>query len=116
MDSRTPSHPSAPPAGDKPRADHIPLPDFATHYPPQGNPPNGTWIPQPWLDKLKSIQLPPNNPVATLKGCCSISYPGVNQGGMSPDVCSFTAGCHTPTDFFNAPNNTFVVSRPSWEP
>ncbi|TXT15874.1 hypothetical protein VHUM_00377 [Vanrija humicola] len=85
--------------------------DFATHYPPYGSPPNGTWIPQAWLDKLKSIQLPPNNPPSTLKGCCTVEYPGINQGGMSPDICSFTAGCHTPTDFFDAPNNTFVVSR-----
>ncbi|KAL1412790.1 hypothetical protein Q8F55_000538 [Vanrija albida] len=85
-------------------------PDFATHYPPQGQPPNGTWIPQPWLDKLKSITLPPNNPVATLTGCCTVQYPNIAQGGMSPDICSFTAGCHTPTDFFDAPNNTFVLT------
>lgn len=87
-------------------------PDFASHYPQQLHVANGTNPPTPqaWLDKLASIKLPENNPVATLKGCCSISY-GDGKDGMGPEICSFTAGCHTDSDLFTAPDGTFVVSN-----
>lgn len=85
--------------------------DFASHYPPAFQIANGTQgppIPQAWLDKLASIKLPEGNPVSTLSGCCSVSYNG--KDGMDKSICSFTAGCHTDSDLFAAPDGTFVLT------
>lgn len=38
----------------------------------------------------------------------STDYGGKDPNG--PEICSFTAGCHTDDDFFLAPDGTFVVS------
>ncbi|CAK9785981.1 glycoside hydrolase/deacetylase [Cutaneotrichosporon oleaginosum] len=86
-------------------------PDFASHYPPNWKTPNGTTVPQAWKDKLNSIQLPANNPVATKSQSNGGSgYDGIDKGGNNPDICSFTWGCIAKSDFFEAPNGTWLLN------
>ena len=88
------------------------MPDWASHYPPAYATPNATTLPKAWVDKLASIKLPDNNPVASKTGCCTIRYNvnGKTTDGMDPSICSFTAGCHTDNDLFLGPDGVFVVS------
>lgn len=86
--------------------------DFSSYYPTNWKTPNTTDIPQAWLDKLKTITLPANNPVATTsKSNGGTSYGSIDKGGNNPDICSFTWGCIAESDFFEAPNGTWIVSR-----
>ncbi|BEJ11390.1 hypothetical protein CspHIS471_0108120 [Cutaneotrichosporon sp. HIS471] len=85
-------------------------PDFASHYPTNWKTPDPNSLPKAWLDKLHSIQLPPNNPVATASGSSGSKYDGIDKGGNNPDICSFTWGCIAPSDYFEAPNGTWLLN------
>jgi peptidoglycan/xylan/chitin deacetylase (PgdA/CDA1 family) len=96
------------------RAGAVPDPnsgDFASHYPSNWKTPNATDVPQAWKDKLASIKLPPNNPVATTsKSNGGSAYDGIDKGGNNPDICSFTWGCIADSDYFEAPNGTWLLN------
>ncbi|GMK54782.1 hypothetical protein CspeluHIS016_0113680 [Cutaneotrichosporon spelunceum] len=85
-------------------------PDFASHYPANWKTPDPSGLPKAWLDKLHSIQLPANNPVANKTSSSGTAYDGINNQGNNPDVCSFTFGCIAPTDYFEAPNSTWLLN------
>lgn len=71
-----------------------------THYPSPGSTPNISTIPQAWLDKLATVQLP-NVSVATATGDVP-TYPNNENDGDS-NICSFTTQCVEPEDLFSPP-------------
>lgn len=78
-------------------------------YPEQWKVPPVETIPKEWTDKLNSIKLPEGNPVAQKKGGSSITYPD-GKDGNSPEICSFTYGCHNDQDVFAGPDGVFVLT------
>lgn len=54
------------------------------------------------------MKLPEGNPIAHKKGEGSIDYG--NLDGNSPEICSFTYGCHNEQDIFAGPDGVFVVT------
>ncbi|EJT48936.1 Chitin deacetylase [Trichosporon asahii var. asahii CBS 2479] len=78
-------------------------------YPEQWKVPPVETIPKEWTDKLNSIKLPEGCPVANKKGGSSITYPD-NKDGNSPEICSFTYGCHNEQDVFAGPDGVFVLT------
>ncbi|KIR36165.1 chitin deacetylase [Cryptococcus deuterogattii MMRL2647] len=74
--------------------------DYLSHYPSPGSTPNVSTIPQAWLDKLATVQLP-NVSVATASGEIP-TYPNNEDDGDST-ICSFTDQCVEPDDLFSPP-------------
>ncbi|ORX40039.1 hypothetical protein BD324DRAFT_616024 [Kockovaella imperatae] len=82
-------------------------PNFQNSYPPGWATPPVSSLPQSWLNKLASIQLPnvsvsnPNN-----------GYPTYADGESPSDstICSFTYQCTTSTDLVNPPDGVIAIS------
>ncbi|WWC62651.1 uncharacterized protein I303_105248 [Kwoniella dejecticola CBS 10117] len=82
-------------------------PNFASNYPAAGSTPGSDKLPQAWIDKLNSINLPnvsvsnPNN-----------GYPTYADGETPSDqhICSFTYECVTDDDLHDAPSGIFALS------
>lgn len=71
-----------------------------SYYPGPGSSPNVSTIPQAWLDKLATVNLP-NVPVATPDGGRP-TYPNNEDDGDST-ICSFTDQCRVEDDLYSPP-------------
>lgn len=74
--------------------------DYMSYYPGPGSTPNVSTIPQAWLDKLATVNLP-NVPVATPDGGRP-TYPNNEDDGDST-ICSFTDQCRVEDDLYSPP-------------
>lgn len=72
--------------------------DYMSYYPGPGSTPNVSTIPQAWLDKLATVNLP-NVPVATPDGGRP-TYPNNEDDGDST-ICSFTDQCRVEDDLYS---------------
>ncbi|EAL21220.1 hypothetical protein CNBD2750 [Cryptococcus deneoformans B-3501A] len=74
--------------------------DYLSYYPSPGSTPNVSTIPQAWLDKLATVQLP-NVSVATANDGRP-TYPNNENDGDS-EICSFTDQCYVEDDLYSPP-------------
>ncbi|WVQ96469.1 hypothetical protein IAU59_003574 [Kwoniella sp. CBS 9459] len=82
-------------------------PSFSSQYPGAGSTPSRDSLPQAWLDKLASIQLPDIQPSSPNNG-----YPTYTGGesGADEHICSFTYQCTTDEDLLNPPSGVFALN------